>query len=79
MPDDVKSSLLAFLSEKTVHHTSQGQETATFGNQYPHLKSLRNHKNVEIPNEIRGIINLVDSENTQNYNSVIIRKYSNEM
>ena len=79
MPDHVKSSLLAFLSEKTVYHTSQGQETATFGNQYTHLKSLRNHKNVEIPNEIRGIINLVDPENTQNYNSVVIRIYSHEM
>ena len=78
IPEDLKCSLISYLSENFNNDKVEGKHIAVYGHNLLYLKANKKSKSPDIPNTIKDMIRLVDPENVKKINSVIITKYSND-
>ena len=78
IPEDLKCSLISYLSDNFSNDKVEGKHIAVYGHNLLYLKANKNSKSPDIPNTIKDIIRLVDPENVKKINLVIITKYSND-
>ena len=78
IPEDLKCSIISYLSENFNNDKVEGKHIAVYGHNLLYLKANKKSKSPDIPNTIKDMIRLVDPENVNKINSVIITKYSND-
>ena len=77
--EDLKTSLMSYLSENFEKDTEEGKQIAIYGQNMRYLNSKKESKKTEIPTVVKDIIREMDAGNDRKINSVVITRHSDEL
>ena len=77
--EDLKTSLMSYLSENFEKDTEEGKQIAIYGQNMRYLNSKKKSNKTEIPTVVKDIIREMDAGNDRKIKSVVITRHSDEL